>query len=60
MKENKGSKALVCLKDALIILGNLGNSYLKVEEMTQGFLGTALLIACFRRMIFLFVQEGTL
>lgn len=59
MQGNTGRQASIRLKDALIMLGNLPNSYLKMEEITQEFLGIALLIACVRRMIFLFVLEGT-
>lgn len=59
MKENKGRKVLGCLKDALIMLGNLPNSYLKMEEITLGCLGTALLMVYVRTVIFLLVLEGT-
>lgn len=36
MKENKGREAWVCMKNALVVLGTLPNSYWKTEDMTQG------------------------
>lgn len=58
MNKNKGREGAGLLEICFDIPGNLPNSHLKMEEMTLGFLGTALLRACIR-VIFPFVLEST-